>query len=328
MVVMAKLNMVDAINLALKQEMKKDPKVIVLGEDVGVDGGVFRVTDNLLKIFGAERVIDTPLSESGIVGTSIGLAIGGMKPVAEIKFDGFTYPALDQLISHASRIRNRSRGRFSCPMVFRFPCSGGIKALEHHSESPETYYIHIPGLKVVMPSTPYEAKGLLVSAIRDPDPVIFMEPKRLYRAIKQEVPEKEYSIPLGQARIATEGKDNTLIAWGAMLQPTLKAAALMGERGIHSEVIDLRTLSPLDTRTIIESVKKTKRAVIVHEAPRTCGLGAELVARINESALLYLEAPVERVTGYDTVMPLPKLEQYYLPNAERVTEAIGRVMRF
>jgi len=268
------------------------------------------------------------LSESAIVGVSIGMAAYGLRPVAEIQFEGFIYAAMEQLISHASRIRTRSRGRYHCPLVVRVPYGGGIRAPEHHSESNEALFAHTPGLKVVVPSTPYEAKGLLVSAIRDPDPVIFMEPKRVYRALKEEVPEEEYTIPLGQARIATEGKDNTLIAWGAMLQPTLKAAALMGERGIHSEVIDLRTLSPLDTRTIIESVKKTKRAVIVHEAPRTCGLGAELVARINESALLYLEAPVERVTGYDTVMPLPKLEQYYLPNVERVTEAIGRVMRF
>jgi len=315
--------MVEAINLALKQEMKKDSKVIVLGEDVGVDGGVFRVTDSLLKLYGPERVIDTPLSESGIVGTSIGLAIGGMKPVAEIQFDGFTYPALDQLISHASRIRNRSRGRFSCPMVFRFPCSGGIKALEHHSESPETYYIHIPGLKVVMPSTPYEAKGLLVSAIRDPDPVIFMEPKRLYRAIKQEVPEKEYSIPLGKASIRKEGSDVTLISWGAMVRECEKT-----ETNVSCEIIDLRTLKPLDMDTVINSVKKTGRAIIVQEAPRTCGLGAEVSARIVEKALLDLKAPVERVTGFDTVIPLAKLEEYYLPNPKRIKKAIEKVMSF
>ncbi|MBI2997777.1 MAG: alpha-ketoacid dehydrogenase subunit beta [Deltaproteobacteria bacterium] len=325
---MAKLTMVEAINLALAQEMERDARVVVLGEDVGKNGGVFRVTQGLYEKFGDGRVADTPLSESAIVGVSIGMAAYGLRPVVEIQFEGFIYAAMEQLISHASRIRTRSRGRYHCPLVVRVPYGGGIRAPEHHSESNEALFVHTPGLKVVVPSTPYEAKGLLVSAIRDPDPVIFMEPKRVYRALKEEVPEEEYTIPLGQARIATEGKDNTLIAWGAMLQPTLKAAALMGERGIHSEVIDLRTLSPLDTRTIIESVKKTKRAVIVHEAPRTCGLGAELVARINESALLYLEAPVERVTGYDTVMPLPKLEQHYLPNAERVTEAIGRVMRF
>ena len=317
--------MVEAINLALKQEMKKDSKVIVLGEDVGVDGGVFRVTEGLLKLFGADRVIDTPLSESGIVGTSIGLAVGGLKPVAEIQFDGFSYPALDQLISHASRIRNRSRGRFSCPMVLRFPCSGGIKALEHHSESPETYYIHTPGLKVVMPSTPFDAKGLLVSSIRDPDPVIFMEPKRLYRAIKQEVPEKEYTIPLGKASIRKEGSDVTLISWGAMVRECEKASADVKE---SCEIIDLRTLKPLDTDTIINSVKKTGRVVIVHEAPRTCGLGAEISARITEKALLDLKAPVERITGFDTVIPLAKLEDYYLPNPKRIKKAIEKVMSF
>lgn len=325
---MAKLTMVEAINLGLRQEMERDPRVVVLGEDVGKNGGVFRVTQGLYEKFGDGRAVDTPLSESAIVGVSIGMAAYGFRPVAEIQFEGFIYAAMEQLISHASRIRTRSRGRYQCPLVVRVPYGGGIRAPEHHSESNEALLAHTPGLKVVVPSTPYEAKGLLVSAIRDPDPVIFMEPKRVYRAVKEEVPEEEYTIPLGQARVATEGKDITLIAWGAMLQPTLKAAALMGERGIHCEVIDLRTLSPLDTHTIIESVKKTKRAVIVHEAPRSCGLGAELIARINERALLYLEAPVERVTGYDTVMPLPKLEQYYLPNVERVAEAIGRVMSF
>lgn len=325
---MAKLTMVEAINRALKQEMERDPRVLVLGEDVGKNGGVFRVTQGLYEQFGEARVVDTPLSESGIVGVSIGMAAYGLRPVAEIQFEGFAYAALEQLISHASRIRTRSRGRYHCPLVVRIPYGGGIRAPEHHSESNEALLVHTPGLKVLAPSTPYEAKGLLVSAIRDPDPVIFMEPKRVYRAIKEEVPEEEYSIPIGECRIVTEGEDVTLIAWGAMLQPTLKAGAVMAERGVRTEVIDLRTLSPLDTETIMESIKKTKRAVIVHEAPRTCGLGAELAARINEKALLYLEAPVERVTGFDTIMPLPKLEQYYLPNAERVTEAIDRVMSF
>lgn len=325
---MAKLTMVEAINLALKQEMERDPGVVVLGEDVGKNGGVFRVTQGLYERFGEGRVVDTPLSESAIVGVSIGMAAYGLRPVAEIQFEGFIYAAMEQLISHASRIRTRSRGRYGCPLVVRMPYGGGIRAPEHHSESNEALLVHTPGLKVVVPSTPYEAKGLLTSAIRDPDPVIFMEPKRVYRAIKEEVPEEEYSIPLGQCRIAAEGENVTLIAWGAMLQPTLKAAALMGERGIRSEVIDLRTLSPLDDETVIESVKKTKRAVIVHEAPRTCGLGAELVARINEKALLYLEAPVERVTGFDTVMPLPKLEHHYLPSVERVVGAIDRALSF
>ncbi|MGH7772545.1 MAG: alpha-ketoacid dehydrogenase subunit beta [Candidatus Binatia bacterium] len=325
---MAELTMVEAINLALKQEMQKDPRVVVLGEDVGRNGGVFRVTQGLLEQLGEARVVDTPLSESAIVGVAIGMAVYGLRPVAEIQFEGFVYATMEQLVSQASRIRTRSRGRYQCPIVVRVPYGGGIRAPEHHSESNEALFVHTPGLKVVVPSTPYEAKGLLISAIRDPDPVIFMEPKRVYRAIREEVPEEEYLIPLGESRVVLKGGDVTLIAWGAMLQPTLQAAKLMGERGIGSEVIDLRTLSPLDTGPIIESVKKTKRAVIVHEAPRTCGVGAELIARINEEALLYLEAPVERVTGFDTVMPLPKMEQHYLPNAQRVVEAMDRVLRF
>ncbi|MBI4488945.1 MAG: alpha-ketoacid dehydrogenase subunit beta [Deltaproteobacteria bacterium] len=325
---MAKLTMVEAVNLALRQEMEKDTRVIVLGEDVGKNGGVFRVTHGLLERFGELRVVDTPLSESAIVGAAIGMAVYGLRPVAEIQFEGFIYAAMEQLVSHASRIRTRSRGRYECPLVVRIPYGGGIRAPEHHSDSNEAYFVHTPGLKVVVPSTPYEAKGLMISAIRDPDPVIFMEPKKVYRAIREEVPEEEYSIPLGKARVVLEGSDISLIAWGAMLQPTLQAAMLMGERGIRSEVIDLRTLCPLDTEAIVESVKKTKRALIVHEAPRTCGLGAEIIARINEKALLYLEAPVERVTGFDTIIPLPKLEQCYLPDAQRVVEAMDRVMKF
>lgn len=325
---MANLTMVEAINLALKQEMEKDPRVIVLGEDVGKNGGVFRVTQGLLEHLGEPRVVDTPLSESAVVGVAIGMAVYGLIPVAEIQFEGFIYAAMEQLASHASRIRTRSRGRYQCPLVIRIPYGGGIRAPEHHSESNEALFVHTPGLKVVVPSSPYEAKGLLVSAVRDPDPVIFMEPKRIYRAMREEVPDEEYLIPLGHARVAVAGNDVTLISWGAMLQPTLQAAKLMAERGISSEIIDLRTLSPLDTETIIESVKKTKRAVIVHEAPRSCGVGAEIVARINEKALLHLEAPVERVTGFDTVMPLPKLEQHYLPSAQRVVEAIEKVMSF
>ena len=325
---MAKLTIVEAINLALKQELERDPRVIILGEDVGKNGGVFRVTQGLFERFGETRVVDTPLSESGIVGATIGIAVYGLRPVAEIQFEGFIHASMEQLVNHASRIRTRSRGRYVCPLVVRIPYGGGIRAPEHHSDSNEVYFVHTPGLKVVVPSSPCEAKGLLISAIRDPDPVIFMEPKRIYRAMREEVPEEEYLIPLGQSRIVVEGNNVTLISWGAMLQPTIQAARLMAEKGISSEVIDLRTLSPLDTRTIIESVKKTKRAVIVHEAPRSCGLGAEIIARINEKALLYLEAPIERVTGFDTVMPLPKLEQYYLPNAARVVQAIDRVMNF
>ncbi len=322
---MPAMTMVEALNLALKQEMSKDKSVIVLGEDVGIDGGVFRVTEGLYKKFGPKRVIDTPLAESGIVGTSIGLALGGLKPIAEIQFSGFIYPAFDQLISHASRIRNRSRGLHSAQMVVRAPYGGGIRALEHHSESMEALFIHTPGLKVVMPSTPYDAKGLLVSSIRDPDPVIFFESEKLYRSIKQEVPTKEFTIPLGKAAIRKEGSDVTIITWGAMTVPSLSAAA---KSNYSIEVIDLRTLSPFDIETVINSVKKTGRAIVVHEAPRTAGLGAEIVAQINEKALLDLQAPVERVTGYDTIFPLAKLENYYLPDVKKVTEAIERVMKF
>lgn len=325
---MAKLTMVEAINAALRQEMEKDPRVLILGEDVGKNGGVFRVTQGLFDSFGENRVIDTPLSESAIVGAAIGMAVYGLRPVAEIQFEGFVYAAMEQLVNHAGRIRTRSRGRYQCPLVVRIPYGGGIRAPEHHSDSNEAYFVHTPGIKVVVPSTPYEAKGLLIAAIRDPDPVVFMEPKKVYRALKEEVPEDEYVIPLGRARMVLEGTDVTLITWGAMLQPTLQAAALMEKNGTSAEVLDLRTLSPLDTDAIIESVQKTHRAVVVHEAPASCGVGAEIVARINEKALVHLEAPVERVTGFDTVMPLPKLEKYYLVNAERVLEAVNRMSQF
>lgn len=325
---MAKLTMVEAINLALRQEMEKDPRLLILGEDVGKNGGVFRVTQGLFDSFGATRVMDTPLSESAIVGVAIGMAVYGLRPIAEIQFEGFIYAAMEQLANHAGRIRNRSRGRYHCPLVVRLPYGGGIRAPEHHSDSNEAYFVHTPGIKVVVPSTPYEAKGLLIAAIRDPDPVIFMEPKKVYRSLREEVPEEQYLIPLGESRIVLEGTDITLMTWGAMLQPTLQAAALMEKSGTSAEVLDLRTLSPLDTDTIIESVKKTHRAVVVHEAPATCGVGAEIVARINEKALVHLEAPVERVTGFDIVTPLPKLETFYLPNAERVVEAIHRVVNF
>ncbi len=322
---MAKLNIVQAVNLALLQEMERDPNVIVLGEDVGRNGGVFRATEGLQQKFGEERVVDTPLSESGIVGVAIGMAVYGLVPVVEIQFMGFIYAAMEQLISHAARIRTRSRGRFSCPLVVRTPYGGGIHAPEHHSESTEALFVHIPGLKVVVPSTPAETKGLLTSAIRDPDPVIFLEPARIYRAIKEEVPEGDYTIPLGKARVVQEGEDITLIAWGAMLRPTLQAAQMAREEGIEAEVIDLRTLYPLDRDTVIQSVKKTKRAVVVHEAPKTAGLGAEIVALVNEHALMYLEAPVGRVTGFDTPIPLPRLEDFYLPNAKRILKAVRKV---
>jgi len=324
----AKLNMVEAINQALAEEMARDPAIIILGEDVGQLGGVFRVTDGLWQKFGPHRVMDTPLAESGIVGVSLGLAVGGFKPVAEIQFDGFVPPALDQIMSHLSRYRTRSRGRFSLPVVIRFPYGAGIHAPEHHSESPEAILAHTPGLKVVIPATPAEAKGLLISALRDPDPVVFMEPKRLYRAIREEVPEGDYAIPLGVARVVREGGQVTVVAWGAMVREALRAAEEVAAEGISAEVIDVRTISPLDDQTIAASVKKTGRVVIVHEAPRTCGLAAEIMARLNELAFLSLAAPPERVTGFDTVVPLLKLEEHYLPDAPRLSRAIRQVVHF
>jgi pyruvate dehydrogenase E1 component beta subunit len=325
---MAKRNMVEAINRGLMEEMERDPSVMVLGEDVGKEGGVFRVTEGLQAKFGPERVVDTPLAESAIVGTAFGLAVKGLRPVAEIQFEGFLAPAMDQIMSHISRIRTRSRGRFTCPMVIRSPWGGGIRAPEHHSESPEAIFAHTPGIKVVIPSTPYDAKGLIVSAIRDPDPVLFFEPKRIYRAIKEEVPDGEYTIPIGQAKVIREGSDVTVISWGAMLREVLRTAEMIDKEGVKVEVIDLRTISPMDETTFLESVRRTGRAVIVHEAPRTCGLGAEIIARINEKALLSLAAPVERVTGFDTIVPLMKLESHYLPSPERILRGIRKVMAF
>ena len=319
---MAKLNMVQAINLALKEEMERDKTVVVLGEDVGRDGGVFRTTDGLLKKFGEERVVDTPLSESAIVGAAIGMAVYGLKPVAEIQFMGFIYPAIDHIFSHSTRILSRSRGRYTCPLVIRTPYGAGVKALEHHSDSTEAFFCHMPGLKVVVPPTPYYAKGLLTASIRDPGPVIFLEPTRLYRLIKEEVPEGEYAIELGKARVVQEGKDVTVIAWGSMLHKVLEAV------GPEAEIIDLMTLYPFDEETIYNSVKKTGRVVIVHEAPKTCGLGAELAASLAEETMLYLKAPIMRVTGYDIVMPLPKLEDHYLPSVERIQKAISEVLKY
>ncbi len=323
---MPQMTLVQAINDALRTEMRRDPTVVVMGEDVGVNGGVFRVTENLYKEFGPDRVIDTPLAESGIVGTAIGMAINGLKPVAEIQFDGFMAPAFDQIISHAARIRWRSRGRFHVPLVIRAPYGGGIRALEHHSEAPEAYYVHTPGLKVVIPSNPYDAKGLLLSAIRDPDPVIFFEPKRLYRAFRQEVPEGDYTVPIGKASVVREGTDVTVISWGAMVRVCLQAIEQL-ER-VSVELIDLRTLSPLDIETILNSVTKTGRVVIVQEAPRMCSVSSELTALINERSLLQLQAPVVRVTGYDTHIPYLTMEQYYLPDAGRVKKGIERVLNF
>jgi pyruvate dehydrogenase E1 component beta subunit len=325
---MAKLNIVEAINLALREEMERDDRVIVFGEDVGREGGVFRVTEGLQKKFGEERVIDTPLAELGISAIAFGMALYGMRPVAEIQFEGFVYPCLDQINNHIGRIRNRSRGRFTAPLVIRFPYGGGIHAPEHHSDSPEAILAHIPGIKVVIPSTPYEAKGLLTSSIRDPDPVIFMEPKRIYRAIREEVPEGDYTIPIGKARVVQEGRDVTIIAWGAMIREVLTAAEQLKGDKIEAEVIDLRTISPMDVEAIVRSIQKTGRGVVVHEAPRTCGVGAEVVAVINEKAFLSLQAPVQRVVGFDIPMPLMKSEAYYLPNPQRIVSAVRKVMSY
>ncbi|MBM4237627.1 MAG: alpha-ketoacid dehydrogenase subunit beta [Euryarchaeota archaeon] len=316
------------MNASLAEEMARDESVVILGEDVGVDGGVFRVTEGLLKRFGSSRVIDTPLAESAIVGVSIGMALNGLRPVAEMQFMGFSYLALNQVISHAARMRNRSRGRLTVPMVVRMPYGAGVKALEHHSESTEALYVHIPGLKVVVPATPSEAKGLLSSSIRDPDPVIFLEPTRNYRLIKEEVAEGDRPIPLGKARTVQEGSDVTVVGWGAMMPLIQEAAKRAKEKGLSPEIIDLRTLSPMDTDAIVDSVKKTGRAAVVHEAPKTCGLGAEIVARINEKALLSLEAPVERVTAPDITVPLPMGESYYYISPDRILKAMLRVAAF
>jgi pyruvate dehydrogenase E1 component beta subunit len=323
---MAQLNIVGAVNLALHEAMERDENVVVMGEDVGVNGGVFRATEGLYERFGSYRVIDTPLAESGIIGTAIGMAVYGLRPVAEIQFDGFTFPAFNQIVSHAARIRNRSRGRYHCPLVIRAPYGGGVRAPEHHSEPIESFYIHIPGIKVVLPSTPYDTKGLLTTAIKDPDPVLFFEPKRLYRAYREEVPEGEYTIPLGSAKITREGEDITLISWGASMKETLEAAETLKDK-YSCEVIDLRCLSPLDYNTITQSVKKTGRCVIVHEAPRTLGFAAEIIARINERTFYHLEAPIKRVSGYDIPVPLPKLEDYYLPDTKQIILAVEETMR-
>jgi pyruvate dehydrogenase E1 component beta subunit len=325
---MSQHTLLEAIRQALCLAMAADDRVILLGEDIGREGGVFRVTEGLQERYGCERVIDTPLAESGIVGMALGMAVAGLRPVAEIQFMGFLYPAFDQIINHLGRLRNRSRGRFTCPVVVRMPYGGGIHPPEHHSESTEAMLVHTPGIKVVVPATPYDAKGLLMSAIRSPDPVMFLEPKRIYRAVRQEIPDQVYTVPLGEARVVQEGTDVTVIAWGSMLHQVLQAAEQLSTEQVSLEIIDLRTLSPLDVPTVIASVEKTGRAVVVHEAPHTCGLGAEIVAQINEKALLSLEAPVERVTGFDTVFPLPQLEEYYLPTPERIIEAVRRVVAF
>ncbi len=324
---MPKLTMVQALNLALKQEMADDDRVIILGQDVGVDGGVFRVTDGLHDIYGQERVLDTPLAESGIVGMSIGMAVYGLRPVCEMQFSGFCYQAFHQLESHAARMRWRSQGRLHVPMVLRAPYGGGVRALEHHSESREAYYAHTPGLKMVIPSGPRNARSLLVAAIRDPDPVVFFESKALYRAYREEVPEEEEVLSIGSSQIVREGGDLTIVTYGAMLRPVLAAAEeLQQKTGAAAEVIDLQTISPLDDSPFVASARRTGRVMIVHEAPRSFGAGAEIVARLVEKAFYYLEAPIARVTGYDIVFPLPAREKNYLPNADRVLRAARRLL--
>jgi pyruvate dehydrogenase E1 component beta subunit len=305
--------------------MEKDPRVLLLGEDVGANGGVFRVTEGLQKRFGEKRVVDTPLAESGIIGTAIGLAMGGLRPVPEIQFDGFLGPAYDQICSHAARMRTRTRGAFPVPLTIRIPVGGGIHAPELHSDSPEAIYAHTPGLKVVMPSSPYDAKGLLIASIRDPDPVMFFEPKRIYRAFREEVPEDEYVLPIGKARTVCEGNELTIVSWGASVVQCMQAIEKSGK---DIELIDLRTIYPFDIDAIEESVKKTGRCVVVHEAPLTCGFGAEISARIMERCFLHLEAPVQRVSGFDTIMPYYKLELDYMPDASRIGRAIDDIMAY
>lgn len=323
---MSELNLAQALNRALDTALGSDDRVVLLGEDIGRTGGVFRITDGLREKHGRTRVYDTPVAESGIVGAAFGMAIAGMRPVAEIQFMGFSYPAYDQIINHVARIRNRSNHRFTAPMVIRIPYGGGIGAAEHHSESTEAIYAHIPGVKVVVPSTPRDARGLLLSAIEDPDPVIFLEPIRLYRAVKEDIPDIYYKIEIGEVRVERTGTELTLISWGAMMRETRQAASALEEQGVSVEVIDVRTLAPLDRDGVVGSVEKTGRAVVVHEAPLTGGFGAEIVATIQERCLYSLLAPVERVTGWDTVFPLKRSEAHYLPTVDRIVAAAGRTL--
>ncbi|MBT3421299.1 MAG: alpha-ketoacid dehydrogenase subunit beta [Bacteroidetes bacterium] len=322
------MNMVQAVNDAIDIKMAEDKDIIVFGEDVGVEGGVFRVTENLQKKHGADRCFDTPLAESGIIGTAVGMCVAGLRPVVEMQFSGFLYPAFNQIVSHAARYRNRTRGRYKTPMVIRMPYGGGINALEHHSESMEAFFGHTPGLKVVIPSTPYDAKGLLTTAIESDDTIIFMEPKRIYRAIKQEVPEEKFSIPIGKAKVLTEGTDVTIVAYGALIREVQKAMVLAKQAGISVELIDLRTIYPLDKETIAKSVKKTGRIITVAEGPISFGVGAEITAVVNEHAFLSLEAPPKRVQGFDTIVPLPKGEHYYMISPEKIFYEIERTVKF
>ncbi len=325
---MAEITLVEAVDLALAYEMQADPSVVILGEDIAKNGGVFRATQGLLDKFGPDRVRDTPLAESMIGGLAIGMAIEGLKPVAEFQFMGFLYPALDQIINHAARIRNRTRGHLSCPVVFRAPFGSGIHAPEHHSESTEALLAHIPGLRVVIPSSPVRAYGLLLASIRDPDPVIFLEPSRLYRFAKQEVEDNGKALPLDKCFTLREGKDITLVTWGAMIKETMAAAEVIVKEGIDVEIIDVATLKPLDMETILSSVEKTGRCVIIHEAPKTGGVGADISAQIAEKALLSLKAPVMRITGYDTIVPYARLEKYYIPSVPQIVDAIKKTMEF
>jgi 2-oxoisovalerate dehydrogenase E1 component beta subunit len=324
---MPQMNMVQAINDGLRLEMRRDPRVVVMGEDVGKVGGVFRVTAGLYDEFGDDRVIDTPLSEGGIVGTAIGMALYGLVPVPEIQFADFIYPAYDQIVSELAKFRYRSGGEYPAKLVIRTPVGGGIRGGHYHSQSPEALFIHTPGLKVVCPSNPYDAKGLLLASVRDPDPVLFFEPKRIYRAAKGDVPEDDYTVPLSKAAVVREGSNVTIVAWGAMLYEALEAANQASAQGIECEVIDLRTLWPVDIDAVVASVKKTGRVVVVHEAPKTCGFGSEIIALVNEKAFLYLEAPPARVTGFDTPFPYT-LEMEYLPLAHRILPAIVETARY
>ena len=326
---MAQLTMVKALNLALREAMLEDPKTLIIGEDVGPDEGVFRVTEGLHKEFGGDRVIDTPVAESAIAGLAVGLCMTGFKPICEMQFSGFGYHAFHQIENHVARFRNRTRGRYTMNMVIRMPYGAGIRAIEHHSESRETIWAHLPGLKVVIPSGPRNARALLRASILDPDPVIFYEPKASYRAFREEVPEEAESMPLGKAHVARAGSDVTIISYGASMRPTLEAAEeLADEHGIDAEVVDLLTISPMDSETINASVRKTGRAVVVHEAPRNCGPGAEVISRIVEDSLMYLEAPIKRVTGYDLTMPFFALEKFYMPDAKKVVTAAREVVSY
>ncbi len=325
---MTEITLIQAVTQALAYEMAADKNVIVLGEDVGINGGVFRATVGLFEQFGPERVLDTPLAESMISGMAIGMAAQGLKPVAEFQFMGFIYSGLDQILCHAARLRNRTRGRLHCPIVFRAPFGGGIRAPEHHSESTETLFAHIPGLRVVIPSSPARAYGLLLAAIRNPDPVIFLEPKRIYRLVKQAVPDDGQALPLDKCFILREGSDVTLVTWGASTHETLQAAEELAISGIQAEVIDVATIKPLDMQTILNSVEKTGRCIIIHEAAKTCGVGAEIAAQLAEHGLLSLLAPIQRVTGYDTVMPYFKMEKLYIPSVARIINAVSNVMEY